>query len=271
MYYPGMRVLLVAVAITILSAGGAAAADPLAEARRLYNLGEYDAAVRYAREALELPAVREGARLVLGRIHLERYRRTADQADLSQARDALKSVNPASLDNRERAELTIGLGESLFYEDRFGIAAETFERALDSSAVLGPAAHERLLDWWATSIDRLALSRAREDRKPVYWRIVTRMERELAGDPASAPAAYWLAAGLRGSGHLERAWHAAAAGWITAVLGRDRGAALRADLDRLVTQVIIPERAVRLQPRDPQPAAAVMLVEWDALKMLWSR
>ena len=43
-------------------------------------------------------------------------------------------------------------------------------------------------------------------------------------------------------------WYAAAAGWVGALLARDRGAALRADLDRLVTQAIIPERASRLQP-----------------------
>jgi hypothetical protein len=55
------------------------------------------------------------------------------------------------------------------------------------------------------------------------------------------------------------------------VLARDRGAALRADLDRLVVQAIIPERAARLQIRDPKPAAAGMLAEWEAFKSSWSR
>ena len=40
------------------------------------------------------------------------------------------------------------------------------------------------------------------------------------------------------------------AGWVTAPLGKDHGAALRADLDRLMVQGIIPDRAGRLQPRD---------------------
>ena len=31
------------------------------------------------------------------------------------------------LDARERIELTLGLGEALFLEDRFGAAAELFE------------------------------------------------------------------------------------------------------------------------------------------------
>ena len=130
---------------------------------------------------------------------------------------------------------------------------------------------ERVLDWWATALDRLALSRPVSAREELYLRIVERMQRELAVDPASAPAAYWMAAGLRGAGDLERAWHAAAAGWISATLARDRGAALRADLDRLVTRGIIPDRAARLQPKDPHPAGAVMLAEWEGFKTVWSR
>ena len=115
---------------------------------------------------------------------------------------------------------------------------------------LGPEAHERLLDWWASTVDRLALTGPRDTREAVYARIVTRMEKELAADPGSAPAAYWLAAAARGAGNLERAWNAAQAGWVAAPLGKDHGAALRADLDRLMVQGIIPDRAGRLQPRD---------------------
>jgi hypothetical protein len=53
--------------------------------------------------------------------------------------------------------------------------------------------------------------------------------------------------------------------------GRNHGAALRADLDRLMTQAIIPERAARLQPKEPKTAVTSMLAEWDALKTAWSR
>ena len=43
-----------------------------------------------------------------------------------------------------------------------------------------------------------------------------RMEIEVRIDPGSAPANYWLAAAARGAGDLDRAWHAAIAGWIRA-------------------------------------------------------
>ena len=122
-----------------------------------------------------------------------------------QAREALRAVNTQGLDRRERVELAIGLGEALFLDDNFGPAAELLERALDSSADLGPGAHERLLDWWASTVDRLALTGPRDTREAVYARIVTRMEKELAADPGSAPASYWLAAAARGAGNLERA------------------------------------------------------------------
>jgi len=265
-----MRVLTT-LAMVALSGTLAGAADPLAEARRLYNLGQYENAAKFARDAIKVPATAESARLVLGRIQLERYRQTAEPDDLARAREALTNVNPQGLERRERAELTIGMGEALYLDDRFGPAVEVFERALDSVESLAPAARDRLLDWWATAIDRLALTRPRDQREPVYAQIVTRMEKEIAADPASAPAAYWVAAAARGAGNLDRAWNAAMAGWVTAPLGRDHGAALRADLDRLMVQGIIPDRAVRLQPRDAKQAAAVMLSEWEALKASWRR
>ena len=261
-------------AVLILLAAGAApahAADGLSEARRLYNLGQYDSAARLAREAMKVPATIESARLVLGRIHLERFRRSADAEDLTQAREALRAVNAQGLERRERAELAIGLGEWMFLDEKYGPAAELFERALQISATLGPEAHDRVLDWWATSMDRLALSRPREMREMVYVRILDRMEEELATEPSSSPAWYWLAAAARGTGNLDRAWHAAMAGWVSALLARDRGAALRADLDRLMTLGIIPERAARLQPRDVKTASDSMLSEWEAMKTNWTR
>jgi hypothetical protein len=278
-----MKVWMTGLMVAFLATAAHAAMDPLAEARRLYNLGQYDNAARFAREAIKVAAVAEKARLILGRIYLEQYRRSANADDLMQAREALRAVNTQVLDRTEKLEYTIGLGQALFLDDRFGPAAELFERALDSSSALesspppagssipAAAAHDRLLDWWASAVDRLALTGPREARELVYARIVARMEKELAADPASAPAAYWLAAGARGAGNLERAWNAAMAGWVSAALGKDHGAALRADLDRLMTQGIIPDRAGRLQPRDMRQAAAVMLSEWEALKASWTR
>jgi hypothetical protein len=266
-----MRALVALLVLAVVGVSSAEAADPLAEARRLYNLGQFDTAARYAREAMNVAATVEGGRLVLGRIQLEQYRRTADPMDLTQARDTLKMVNADQLDPQERVEFAIGLGECLFLEDRFGLAAEAFERALEGARMLEAPAHDQVLDWWASSLDRYALSRPRDGREGTYTRIVLRMEEELAREPTSASAAYWLAAALRGAGNLDRAWNAAASGWVTAMAGRNYGAALRADLDFLITQAIIPERAARLQPKDPKTVITSMLAEWEALKAAWSR
>jgi hypothetical protein len=247
------------------------AADPLTEARRLYNAGRYEAAAIAAREALAIEGLADPARVVLGRVQLERFRQTADPADLTAARESLRDVDPRPLRYRERLELTIGQAEVLYLDDRFGASAELFESALDRSVVLGAAAHERVLDWWATALDRHAQLRPAEDRPLIYTRIVDRMRAELAIDAGSTPASYWLAAAARGSGDLERAWQASIAGWVRAGLAQDRGAALRADLDRLVTQAIIPERAARLRTGDARQAAGGMQNEWDAFKAGWSK
>jgi tetratricopeptide (TPR) repeat protein len=270
-YYRPVRVLTALILAVLVVPLPLAAADPLAEARRLYNSGQFDAAEQLALEAIKAPGMAEGARLVLGRIHLERFRRNANPAELAAGREALRAVDARALDPRDHVELTIGLGEALFLDDRFGPAAEIFQRALDRSSLLGPVAHERLLDWWATALDRMAQGQPKELRQETYRRVLTRMEEELAIDPGLGAAAYWLTAAARGLGDLERAWHAAAAAWVGAVLARDRGAALRADIDRLVVQAIIPERAARLQVRDSKPAAAGMLAEWQAFKSSWSR
>lgn len=270
-YHPRMHLLAAVAAVLVVLGTPLGAADPLAEARRLYNAGQYDQAEQAAREALKQPSMAEGARLVLGRIHLERFRRNADPAELAAAREAMRAVDGRALEPRDRLELAVGLGEALFLDDRFGAAAELFQRSLDRSVSLGPAAHERLLDWWATALDRLAQGQPREAREDVYGRLLRRMEQELALDPGLAPAAYWLVAAARGLGDLERAWHAAHGAWVGAVLARDRGAALRADLDRLMTQAIVPERAARLAVRDTKQAAAGMLAEWEAFKSSWNK
>jgi hypothetical protein len=267
-----MRLVLASALVGLLVPLPTEAADLLAEARRLYNAGQYEAAERVARDARVEPGLADGARLVLGRIHLERFRRSANPEDLASARDALREVDPRSFSERERLELTIGLGEALYLNDQFGAAAEVFESTLDRAAPLvGPAARERLLDWWATALDRQAQTRPREAREPVYRRVLDRMQHELAEDPGSTPAVYWLIAAARGVGDLERAWYLTMAGWVRAQLARDRGAALRADLDRLMMQAIIPERVARLQLRDSKQALAGMTAEWEAFKASWSR
>ena len=98
---------------------------------------------------------------------------------------------------------------------------------------------------------------------------INRMEQELRRDPASAPASYWLAAAARAAGDLDRAWAAASAGWIRAALGRDKGVALRADLEKLVTQGIIPDRVAKVPARDRSRATTTMTTEWENFKKIW--
>jgi hypothetical protein len=74
---------------------------------------------------------------------------------------------------------------------------------------------------------------------------------------------------LRGAGDLDRAWAAASAGWIRAVAARDRGVALRTDLDRLVTQAIIPDRAARGPARDRRQVTASLTADWESFKKVW--
>jgi hypothetical protein len=266
-----MRLLLFAAAI-LMAPAQLAAADPLVEARRLYNLGQYDDAARAARTAAANVATIDRARVILGRIHLERYRSSSDPADLVSARTELRATDTRALDARERIELTIGLAEALYFEDRFGAAGEMFESVLGATqTALGPVAHDRVMDWWATALDRLAQSRPASERAPVYERIAERMTAEVERNPGSTPAGYWLVAAARGRGDLDRALDSAAAAWVRAIYARDRGAALRADIDRLIVQAVLPERAARLSPKDQKAALTGMIAEWDAFKERWSR
>ena len=152
---------------------------------------------------------------------------------MTQARDALSAADASLLDARDRLELLVGLGQALYLDSEFRAAAEVFTGAIDNAAVLGPQARDQLLDWWATALDRHAQTRPVTDRPPIYDRLVAQMEQELRKDAAAASASYWLAAGLRLRGDLERAWDAALAGWVRSLLTPDRGAALRPDLDEL--------------------------------------
>ena len=255
--------------IAVAAIAAAPKADLLADARRFYNQGKYDEALETARRAASTPGTASSARLIMGRARLERFRQTATGDELEEARADFRAVDPRALEPRERIEFQVGLGELLYLEDRFGPAAELLDPVVDASATFAPDAHERALDWWATALDRQSQSLPALERAVVYSRIIARMEQELKRDPASGPATYWLAASARAGGDLERAWAAASAGWIRAALGRDRGAALRADLDKLMTQAIIPDRAAKAPPRDRRQAAATMAAEWEAFKKSW--
>jgi len=267
-------VVVFTVVLTALAAGAPRAEaarkpDPLAAARQFYNLAQYDRAIDAAREAASRPAAMPAARLIMGRSRLEKYRSSQEAGDLDAARADLRAVDPAALDPRGRAELQVGLGELLFFEDRFGAAAELLGPVVEQPPALAPEARARALDWWATALDRHAQTLAAADRAAIHARVIARMEEELRRDPVSAPAGYWIAAASRATGDLDRAWSAAMAGWVRATLAHDRGLALRTDLDKLVTDGIIPDRAARAQARDRRQLQTTLAAEWDNFKKIW--
>ena len=158
-------------------------------------------------------------------------------------------VDTAPLDAAERVELTIGLAETLYFEDRYGAAAQLFESVRQRS-VAPRHARARARPRLVGDLGRQAGADASARRTSGDLRADPRPhDEEMAEYPGSTAAGYWLAAAARASGDVERAWHAALAGWLRATLADDRGVALRADLDRLMTQAIIPERAAKLAAR----------------------
>jgi hypothetical protein len=252
-----------------LQAAPAAAQTSLEFPRQLYNQGRYEQAIAAASRLRSTPLV-DAANLIVGRSHLERFRKTADPADLTAGRAALADVNPGHLGGRDRIDYLVGLGESLYLEESYGPAAELFDGALERSRDLGPRAAERVFDWWATSLDRQAQVGV-DDRDGLYAGIRDRARAELALTPGSSSATYWLVVSQRYLGELTKAWDAAVAGWVRAPLAEDKGQTLRADLDQLVTQAIIPERARMLaaSDRDRDKAAESMRAAWDAVKKDW--
>ncbi len=151
----------------------------------------------------------------------------------------------------------------------FGAAAELFDTALTRSSLLTARRSRQLLDWWATALDREAQTRPQERRSRVFDRIAARMEDELRQDPFNPVANYWLAVAARGSGDPERAWNAAVAGWVRSSLAPEKAQTLREDLDRLVAQALIPERAHLRPVREQQEAMATFRAEWDLVKEQW--
>jgi hypothetical protein len=231
----------------------------------LYNAADYDGAIAAAAIARTQPSTADAAALVEARAHLERYRHGGDGMDLAAAREALTAVHASALSPRDTVDLLVGLGQSLYYIDMFGAAAELFDTALEDGAILPERDHLMLLDWWATALDRDAQGASPDRRARLAAQISERMEAELRRDPGSAPANYWRAVAARTAGDADAAWDAAVAAWVRAALS-PAAPQLRSDIDRLVTDAIIPERARHSE----QPEAVdAMRNEWNQFKEQW--
>src|SRR6185503_1075863 len=264
-----MRVSMLMVA-ALLVAQGANAAEPasLTRARTLYNAADYDGALAAAALARTQAPAGDAAALVEARARLERYRRNAAPEDLMAARDALNTIRASALTGRDQVDFLVGLGQSLYLTDFFGAAANLFDTALERSAPLPDRDRLLLLDWWATAVDREAQNAQPERRARLAAQITTRMEDELRLDPGSAPANYWLAVAARAAGDLDAAWDAAVAAWVRATLG-PATEQLRADIDRLVMQAVIPERARAHRARDQVDLTDAMRAQWELVKQQW--
>jgi hypothetical protein len=261
--------LAVLVALLAAVAHPARAAEdksPLARARQLYNMRDFDAAITAADEARRAPERADSADLIAARAFLERYRTSASADDLVQARERLRRLAPERLADRERLEFIIGLGEALFLDQSPGAAAAVFDSILLAVDVPLLDGRDLVLDWWASAMEQDARPRSEFERQALYQTVRTRMREELGRRPTSATAAYWLMAAARGQGDLQSAWDAAQAGWVRAPLAPDHGAALRDDIERFVQRALIPERARAIgQPPD------MLREEWEAFKAKWNR
>jgi tetratricopeptide (TPR) repeat protein len=262
-----MRLGAAGVVFLAAASVSAAADDPLARARLLYNQKQFEAAVTAAEQARATAAHADAADLIAARAYLERFRMSAASDDLTNARDRLRRIDPQRFTPRERTEYVIGLGEALFFDGNYGAAADVFDSLLQSRDGSTAEARDRVLDWWATAMDRQAKPRPEMDRQAVYQQIRTRMSEELAVRPASSAAAYWSAAAARAQGDHQAAWDAAQAGWVrSALAGPATGEELRSDLDRLVQRGIIPDRA-RATAQPPESLRA----QWEQFKDRWRR
>lgn len=269
-----MRTLVLCSALLALlcaiPAGLEAAETPaLAKARALYNMADFEGAIDAASVARKDPMWADAAALVIARCRLERYRQNASATELVDAREALRSIRLSALVPRDQVDLLIGLGQALYLGEVYGPAAELFDTALDKASLLAPRDRLLLLDWWATALDRQAQAQSFDRRGRLYERIGQRMDRELHDDPANSVANYWQVVAARGAGDLDRAWAAAIAAWVRSTLNPVTTDQLRSDLDRVVEQALIPDRARANPAREGPEVVEMMRAEWELVKQNW--
>ena len=261
--------LSVALLALLFAVPASATRADLARARSLYNQRQFDAAISAALVAQKTPATQDAATVVLARAHLERYRERANPVDLTAARTALGTVRVSSLDARDHIDFLMALGETLFFEDDYGAAALLFESGLDGAIAQGPVTAEAMLDWWGSATERHADALPRDERTAAFARMRDRMARELSRNPGSGAAGYWVAVATRGAGDPAGAWDAAIAGWVRARLATSRAANLRADLDKLMLEGIIPDRVRLLAPDKRAEAESDLRADWSVVKERW--
>jgi tetratricopeptide (TPR) repeat protein len=272
---PRSAVWVAAALLAVACPTEAAAQGDLKRARTLYNAGQFEEAIEAATLLRGRPDLAPSATLIIARSRLERFRRLGDPQQLETARQELRSLNPRSLAPQEAIEWQIGLGTALFLEEQAGPAAEIFKAVIPSArARLTPTEFEKLLEWWGSTLSRLAESLSGDARTQAYERFRSDVSLELERNPLSAPATYWMVVSSRGAGDLDGAWNAAVAGWIRAGT-HPEGRQLRSELEVFVMQTLIPERAQsrtgqRLDAKATMTEIAALNQEWRTATTRWS-
>jgi hypothetical protein len=269
------RLVWAALVLAIAWPAAAAAQSDLKRARTLYNAGQFDEAIAAATPLRNRLDLASSATLIIARSRLELFRRAGDPKELATARQDLLSLNRDSLAAQEAIEWQIGLGAALFLEDQVGPAAEMFRAVIPSArARLSPPEFEKLLEWWGTTMSRLAESLMGDARKQAYEQFRSDVRLEVERNPLSNSGMYWMIVSSRGAGDYDGAWSAAIAGWIRAG-GQADGRQLRAEIEVFVTQTLIPERAQartgqRLDSKATMTEIGTLNEEWRALTVRWS-
>jgi hypothetical protein len=171
---------------------------------------------------------------------------------------------------QDRVELLMGLGEALYFDDAFAAASWLFEAALATPSLHPAAGRERLFDWWASAVDRHAQSLASEFRSEVYARLLDGALAELRRPSLTPTALYRQVAALGALGRAADAYDAAQAAWIRAGFTADGAGGVRADLDRLVREGVIPDRSRGAAVTDAGDLAGVLRADWERFKTAWT-
>ena len=244
----------------------------MADARDRYNEGQFDDAIATA-GAVWQETGSDAAGVVLARAKLERFRALEEPLDLDEAHALLRTVDPSKLSQTEQVEWEIGVASTLYLQGRYGPASELLDRLLRQPG-LTQADRDRLVDWWASAVDRVAQRQPQDQRVRSYERLAGRLETALGQDAVSAAGTYWLVVAARGAGELQRAWDLGVVGWVRAPRTGSSRETLRSDLDRLMLQGVIPDLAVFRTGGAPDDDASIAQMaelagEWEALKTAW--
>jgi hypothetical protein len=180
-----VRLLWAAVVVMARAGPQAASAESdLKRARTMYNAGQYDEAIAAATPLRNRPELASSATLIIARSRLELFRRAGDSKELATARKELISLNRDSLSAQEAIEWQIGLGAALFLEDQIGPAAEMFRAVIPSARDrLAQPEFEKLLEWWGTTMSRLAESLTGDARKQAYEKFRSDVRLEVERNP----------------------------------------------------------------------------------------